>query len=79
MINSTRNKVLLLTSGLFFVIGLLAFIGPTLPDLARNNSTDLASAGAIFTALYLGSIPAQLASGWLNDKYGSVPIMMIGM
>lgn len=54
-------------------------IGPSLPDLARNNSTDLASAGAIFTALYLGSIPAQLISGWLNDKYGPIAVMVIGM
>jgi MFS transporter, FHS family, L-fucose permease len=77
--NSNRNKVLLLTSGLFFAIGLLALIGPALPDLARNNNSDLASAGAIFTALFLGSIPAQLVSGWLNDKYGPVPIMVVGM
>jgi fucose permease len=77
--NSTRNKVLLLASGLFFAIGLLALIGPSLPDLARNNNTDLASAGAIFTALYLGSIPAQLVSGWLNDKYGPIAVMVIGM
>ena len=77
--NSTRNKVLILASGLFFAIGLLALIGPSLPDLARNNNTDLASAGAIFTALYLGSIPAQLVSGWLNDKYGPIAVMVIGM
>jgi FHS family Na+ dependent glucose MFS transporter 1 len=64
---------------LFFAIGLLALIGPSLPDLARNNNTDLASAGAIFTALYLGSIPAQLVSGWLNDRYGPVAIMIVGM
>ncbi len=77
--NNTRNKVLILASGLFFAIGLLALIGPSLPDLARNNNTDLASAGAIFTALYLGSIPAQLVSGWLNDKYGPIAVMVIGM
>ena len=77
--NSTRNKVLILTSGLFFAIGLLALIGRSLPDLARNNNTDLASAGAIFTALYLGSIPAVLVSGWLNDKYGPITVMVIGM
>ena len=58
---------------------MLAALGPTLPEIARNTGSSLADTGILFTALFLGAVPAQLLSGWLNDKYGSKPVLTVGL
>lgn len=75
----STTRVLLVSAGVFFSLGLIAAIGPTLPELARNNDISLAAAGAIFTALFLGAIPAQVITGWLNDRFGPKPVLLAGL
>ncbi len=75
----STNRTLIVSAGIFFSIGMLAALGLTLPEFARNNGTSLGEAGAVFTALFLGSIPAQVVSGWLNDRFGPRPILVAGI
>jgi fucose permease len=77
--DKTTKRVWLVGSNLFFTLGMLAALGPTLPEIARNTGSSLADAGILFTALFLGAVPAQLVSGWLNDKYGSKPVLAVGL
>jgi fucose permease len=72
-------RVLLVATGIFFSLGLITAIGPTLPELARNNDISLAGAGAIFTALFVGAIPAQVVTGWLNDRFGPKLVLMVSL
>jgi fucose permease len=77
--DKSTNQVLLVSAALFFALGLIAAIGPTLPELARNNGISLGVAGAIFTALFVGAIPSQVATGWLNDRFGPKPVLVVGL
>ena len=77
--DKATKRVWLVGSNLFFTLGMLAALGPTLPEIARNTGSSLADAGILFTALFLGAVPAQLVSGWLNDKYGSKPVLAVGL
>ncbi len=79
MRDKSTSRVLLIASNLFLCLGMIAAVGPALPELARNNSSSLSATGAIFTAIFLGSVPAELISGWLNDKYGPRPVLAAGM
>ncbi len=77
--DKSTNQVLVVSAALFFALGLIAAIGPTLPELARNNGISLGVAGAIFTALFVGAIPSQVATGWLNDRFGPKPVLVVGL
>lgn len=77
--DKSTNQVLLVAAALFFALGLIAAIGPTLPEFARNNEVSLGAAGAIFTALFVGAIPTQVATGWLNDRFGPKPVLLAGV
>lgn len=79
MFDKSTNKVLIVGGFLFFALGLLATLGPALPDIARNTHSSVEDAGILFAALFLGAIPAQLVSGWLNDKYGPRPVLAAGL
>ena len=64
----------------FFALGLItAALGPALPDLAANASSNLATIGAIFTALFLGGFITQLIAGPLNDRLGQRPVLLVGI
>jgi MFS transporter, FHS family, L-fucose permease len=64
----------------FFALGMItAALGPALPDLAANASSNLATLGAIFTALFLGGFIAQLLAGPLNDRLGQRPVLLAGI
>jgi fucose permease len=76
---TSRIRVILVSAGIFFSLGLIAAIGPTLPELARNNDISLAAAGAIFTALFVGAIPAQMVTGWLNDRFGPKLMLLVSL
>lgn len=79
MRDKSTNRVMLVGGNLFFTLGLLAALGPTLPEIAHNTGSSLKDAGILFTALFLGAVPSQLVSGWLNDKYGPRPILAFGL
>lgn len=66
---STRH-VATVAGAAFFVLGMLAALGPTLPDLARNTGVSRAEAGALFTALFIGGFLSQTVTGALTDKFG---------
>lgn len=69
-------RVLVVSSGIFLALGMLVAIGPSLPEFARNNGVGLGEVGAVYGTLFLGAVPAQLASGWLNDRFG--PRLVLG-
>lgn len=79
MRSKVENRVLVVAGNLFVTLGLLAAIGPTLPEIARNTGSSLSEVGILFTALFVGAIPSQVLSGWLNDKYGPRPILGAGL
>lgn len=74
-------KGALFTAGLSMgTLGIItAGIGPSLPNLAANNSSSLANIGALFSAMYIGSIGAQLFGGFFNDRYGQRAVMLFGL
>jgi len=64
------RRVLVVASGIFLTLGLIVAIGPALPEFARNNGVSMGDVGLVFTILFLGAVPAQLVSGWLNERFG---------
>lgn len=56
-----------------------AALGPNLPEMAAMTANSLATLGAVFTALYLGAILAQIAYGPLDDRFGERPLMLVGL
>ncbi|MDQ6695408.1 MAG: MFS transporter [Chloroflexota bacterium] len=77
----TGSRRLLTINGMVFLaVGFMgAVIGPALPELARNTSSTLGEAGAIFTALFAGSLPTQIAGGQLIERFGHKRVAVIGM
>ena len=53
--------------------------GPTLPNLASNTASSLATIGAIFSAIFLGGLITQLGGGPLNNRVGQRPVMLTGI
>ncbi len=73
-----KRTVLIVACLVFFSLGMMtAAIGPVLPDLAKLASSDLASIGSLFTAIFTGALLAQLVSGPLGDRIG-MGIILIG-
>lgn len=67
------------TCSLFLALGMvIAGLGPSLPDLARNTATSLAALGSVFTALFSGAVVAQICAGPLNDRIGQRPLLLAG-
>jgi len=65
---------------MLLALGLMvAGIGPALPDLAANTGSAVEALGAVLTALFAGALTAQLAVGFLNDRFGQRPTLGAGM
>jgi fucose permease len=80
MMLSENQKVLILTSATYFCLGVsVAAIGPVLPELARNTHSGLAAVGAVFTAIFLGALLAQLTTGPISDRFGQKVMLVIGV
>ena len=77
--DKSTTGVLFVSAGLFFALGLLAAIGPSLPEFARNNGISLAAAGSIFTALFVGAIPSEVITGWLTERFGTKQVLLTGV
>jgi fucose permease len=82
MPTASRNKrtLLILTAwGIFFAMGtFLGAIGPALPEISRHTGEPLEVIGTLFTAVFIGTLIAQLASGQIVDRFGARSIVIIG-
>lgn len=79
--NDPKKRNALAVACLFFLsLGMItASLGPVLPELARNNSTNLAAIGSIYTALFLGALASQVVAGPLGDRFGQRPVLAVGV
>ena len=76
---SDDKKVLIVASATYFCLGIsVAAIGPVLPELARNTQSSLSTVGAIFTAIFLGALLAQLTTGPVSDRFGQKIMLLVG-
>lgn len=53
-------------------------LGPALNDLAAQNGSSLAALGAIFSAMFVGSLATQIVVGPFIDRLGPRPILIAG-
>ncbi len=76
----TKLYTLAVSCAIFFGLGMLSSsVGPNLPEMATRNASNLATLGAVFTALFLGGLLSQLATGPLNDRFGERPMLLAGL
>ncbi|MGH9161092.1 MAG: MFS transporter [Vicinamibacteraceae bacterium] len=76
----TRLVVLAVLCVVAFASGLvISSIGPTIPDLARRVSSTPGALGALFTALFLGTLIAQSATFLWADRIGLRPVLLAGV
>ncbi|HOX47933.1 MAG TPA: MFS transporter, partial [Spirochaetales bacterium] len=75
-----KRWVLALCSYIGFLLGLFtAALGPSLGELAKRNGAELGAMGSVFTALFVGALLAQLASGPLSDARGRRAVLVGGL
>ncbi|MPZ20958.1 MAG: MFS transporter [Luteitalea sp.] len=76
----TRLLVLVVLCAVSFASGLvISSIGPTIPDLARRLSSSPGALGALFTALFLGTLVAQSITFLWADRVGLRPVLVAGL
>jgi fucose permease len=64
----------------FLGLGLsTAVFGPLLPQLATQSGTQLATVGAIFFAIFAGSLLSQIAAGPFSDRLGPQRVVLAGI
>jgi fucose permease len=74
-----RRTALGILCALFVITGLLsAAFGPTLPDLAARTGAPLGDLGRLFTAIFIGSLVAQLFGGRASDRFGRRIVLVLG-
>jgi fucose permease len=71
---------MILTCLCFLALGVaISAIGPALPELAARTGSSLEALGGVFSALFLGALVAQLASGPLSDRLDQRLVLLAGM
>jgi fucose permease len=76
----TRLLVLVVVCVVAFASGLvISSLGPTIPDLARRVSSTPGTLGALFTALFLGTLIAQAVTFLWADRVGLRPVLIGGV
>lgn len=64
----------------FIGLGLVgASLGPTLPGLATNTSTQLSAISILFTARALGYFGGSLVAGWVYDRRAGHPVVALAI
>jgi len=64
----------------YFVNGVLnSIIGPALLGMVRTFHIDLAMAGAIVTAQFIGYVPGALGSGLAAERWGYRQVLVLAM
>lgn len=72
--------ILILCCVVFLGLGVVtAALGPALPELAIQNSTDLGTIGVLFTALFLGAMTAQVAAGFIGNRVAPKTMFLAGL
>ncbi len=80
MTKQNKHQILAIACIIFFALGLItAALGPILPELSQQTGASLAEVGAIFTAIFLGALLAQVVSGPLGDRYGQRIVLLGGL
>lgn len=80
MKKTQSTGVLVLGCISFFGLGMItAAIGPSLPDLAKHAGSSLSGVGSVFSGLFFGALAVQALTGYLLDRIGARPIMVISL
>jgi MFS family permease len=74
------GRALAVLCAIFFSAGfLMAAIGPVLPALSARTGASLSVMGRLMSAIFLGSLAAQLVSGWASDRFGRRIVLAVGL
>jgi MFS transporter, FHS family, L-fucose permease len=77
---ASRRLTLFVLCGVFLADGIvLAALGPTLPDLARQAGRTLGEVGRVFVAVFGGSLLAQIFGGPISDRFGRRVVLVLGL
>ncbi len=76
---ASPRSTLVVSSVSIFVVGLLSgVLGPLIPGLAARLGVGVEALGTLFTALFLGALVTQFAGGWVNERVGLRPMVLVG-
>lgn len=74
------GRALAVLCAIFFSTGfLMAAIGPVLPALSARTGASLSVMGRLMSAIFLGSLAAQLLAGWASDRFGRRVVLAVGL
>jgi MFS family permease len=77
---ANRRFTLIVLCAIFLADGIvMAAIGPTLPDLARQTGRSLGEVGRVFIAVFGGSLLAQVLGGPISDRFGRRVVLVLGL
>jgi MFS transporter, FHS family, glucose/mannose:H+ symporter len=77
---ASRRLTLIVLCAIFLADGIvMAAIGPTLPDLARQTGRSLGEVGRVFVAVFGGSLLAQVLGGPISDRFGRRVVLVLGL
>lgn len=77
---SSPRILLFATCAILFTFGIFnTGIGTVLSELAFQTGSTLAAVGTIYTALFFGSLVAQLLAGFLTDRFGHRLVLIVSL